>query len=157
MLEIRTKNGSTIKTTGAGLKVIDLGLDELTAPLKKLLESNLKDIEDHARDEWPWNFNRSKQNQIKPHSRDMFTIKTKKVIDGGNLILESSLHNKSEYAYMIKTSKKFTSKTKIGQDVKLADGAHVFSRLMWAPMQKTALKVANETANLYLKMLRRVA
>lgn len=155
MLEIRTPDGSTIKATGSALKILDVGLDELTAPLKRALEANLQDIEEAAVKDWPWNFRRSKADQLKPHSRDLFKIVTKRVIDNGDIKLESSLHNTAEYSYMIKTSSKFVSKTKAGKEVNLPSGTHVFSRLLWFPMRKAATKLTKQTANIYMNILRR--
>lgn len=157
MLELRTQNGSTIKATGAALKMLDVGIDEMTAPLKIVLESNLKDIQDTAVKDWPYDFRRKQYNELKPHSRDQFKIVTKRVIEGGNIKLESSLHNNAEYAYMIKTSIKFESQTEDGRAVNLPNGTHVFSRLLWYPMQKAALRVAKETAMIYTNILKRVA
>ena len=157
MLEIRTSSGSTIKASGAALKVLDVGLEEMTAPLKRVLEANLREIEKDAAKDWPYNFRRTKNNELKPHSRDQFRITTKRVIESGDIKLESSLHNDAEYAYMIKTSTKFESQTETGQRVNLPSGTHVFSRLLWFPMQKTALKVARQTADLYVRIVKRVA
>jgi hypothetical protein len=157
MLEIRTQNGSTIKATGAALKMLDIGLDEMTAPLKVVLEKNLREIEKQAARDWPYDFRRKQYNELKPHSRDQFRIETKRVIEGGNIKLESSLHNDAEYAYMIKTSTKFESQTENGRAVNLPEGTHVFSRLLWYPMQRAALSVARQTANIYVTLLKRAS
>ena len=157
MLEIRTRNGSTIRAEGAALKILELGLSEMTADLKKMLEGELNDIKRHAVDNWPYDFRRSKSLEFKPHSRDQFKVKSKHIIEKGGVVLESALHNDAQYAYMIQTSEIFDSKTKQGRSVPLPRGSHVFSKLLWQPMTKGALRVAQKSARIYINMLKRRA
>lgn len=157
MLEIRTANGSKIQVQGAGLKALDIGLDELLMPLKRVYEGAMVEVRDEAQKNFPYNFRRSKSDQGRPHARDQFRIDSKKVIQNGRISLETSLYNDAEYAYMIKTSKKFESKTTQGSRVPLPQGAHVFSKLMWSPVRKAAVKVARDSANIFIDILRRAA
>lgn len=157
MLEIRTANGSKIQVQGAGLKALDIGLDELLRPLKRVYEDAMMDVKEEAEKNFPYDFRRTLSNKSKPHARDQFRIDTKKVIQGGNLSLETSLYNDAEYAYMIKTSKKFVSQTSQQSRVPLPQGAHVFSKLMWFPIRKAATKVARDSANIFISILRRAA
>ena len=48
MLEIRTANGSKIQVQGAGLKALDIGLDELLMPLKRVYEGAMVEVRDEA-------------------------------------------------------------------------------------------------------------
>lgn len=157
MLEIRTTDGSFVRIEGNALKALDVGLDELVRPLKQVYEDVLNDIKEDAQRQFPFDFRRTERNEMKPHAVDQFRVVTKKVIEGGRIILESSLHNDSQYAYMIKTATKFTSTTQSGSKVPLPQGTHVFSRLMWAPMRKGALKVARRSADVYVSILKRAA
>lgn len=155
--EIKTSSGHTIKSQSTSLKIFEQGLDDLLRPLENQMKISLVPILNKTKKDWPYNHRRTRSTQTKPHSRDMFYIKSSKIIEGGNLGLKVSINNNTQYAYMIKTSTKFDSETKENRLVPLPKNSHVFTKLLYDPMKKQAQRVAEQMANEYLKLVRKVS
>lgn len=157
MIKVRTSSGHEIETTGAGLQIFEKGIRGITAPLTKIFIEEMKSVEDYAKKNAPYDMRRPKSKEGKKHFVDLFKIKDQILIIGGVLAVRVSLINTAEYAYMIKTSRKFDSVTRSGSEVPLPHGVHVWSRLMWQPVTKAALKVANRSADAYIRIVQKVA
>ena len=155
--EIKTSSGHSIKSNSAALEIFEDGLNELLRPLEMEMKMALIPIMNDAKKKWPYNHRRSRTRQNRPHSADMFFIKSSKIIQGGRIGLKVSINNNAQYAYMIKTSTSFMSETESNRLVPLPQGSHVFSKLLFQPMQKQAQRVAEKMANEYLKIVRMVA
>lgn len=154
--EIKTSSGHTIKSQAGALKIFESGLDDLLRPLETEIKMALVPILKNTKKNWLYNHRRSESNKSKPHSRDQFFIKSKKIISGGNLGLQVSINNNSQYAYMIRASTKFQSETKDNRSVPISKGANAFQKLLFDPMKKQAQNVAEKMANEYIKIVRMV-
>ena len=155
--EIKTSSGHTIKSQSGALRIFEDGLNDLLRPLETEMKMALVPILKETKNKWPYDHRRSKARENKPHSRDMFFIQSKKIIQGGKIGLKVSINNNAQYAFMIKTSTKFQSETKNNNRVPLPKGSHVFTKLLFDPMKRQAQKIAEQMANEYLKIARRTA
>ena len=155
--EYKTSSGHSIKSSSASLKIFEDGLNELLRPLEMEMKMALVPIMNDAKKKWPYNHRRSRTRQNRPHSADMFFIKSSKIIQGGRIALKVSINNNAQYAYMIRTSEIFLSETESNRLVPLPQGSHAFSKLLFQPMKKQAQRVAEKMANEYIKITRMVA
>jgi len=155
--EIKTSSGHTIKSQSGALRIFENGLNDLLRPLENEMKMALVPILNETKKNWPYDHRRTRTTENKPHSRDMFYIKSSKIIQGGNIGLKVSINNNAQYAYMIKTAIGFDSETKDNRRVPLPKDSHVFSKLLYDPMKKQAQNIAEKMANEYLKIARRIA
>jgi len=155
--EIKTSSGHTIKSQSGALRIFEDGLNDLLRPLENEMKMSLVPILNQTKKNWPYDHRRTRTRENKPHSRDMFFIKSSKIIQGGNIGLKVSINNNAQYAYMIKTAIGFESETKDNRRVPLPKNSHVFSKLLYDPMKNQAQNIAEKMANEYLKIVRRIA
>jgi len=155
--EIKTPSGHTIKSQSGALRIFEEGLNDLLRPLETEMKMALVPILRETKNKWPYDHRRTRTRKNKPHSRDMFFIQSKKIIQGGKIGLKVSINNNAQYTYMIKTAIKFDSETKDGRRVPLPKNSHAFTKLLFDPMKRQAQNIAEKMANEYIKIARRIA
>ena len=131
------KGRGSLEVTGDLKEALERILEEGEPVIMRTMKKELETLRKNVSKEWPVQAKDSKGSAKK--FRTMIRIIPPATVEG-------SIHNDSQYAYMVFASKKFDSKNQSGAVTSLKPGKRAAKVLLFDPAEKVADLIAKEIA-----------